>query len=245
MKKLVTAIVLGGAFALAVVAGPAAAQIPVTVTTQVTDSPMTFAEFAANTSRWAQQVAQMKSQISQMENQYKAVTGSRNMGDLFNNPALRSYLPSDWQKVYDATRNGGYSGLSGRASQLYKDNKVYDLCVRFQPGDARKACEAASVKSFQDKAFAMDAYESASSRLDQITSLMQSINTTQDPKAIAELQGRIAAEQAMIANEQTKLQLYQMVAQAQDKVQEQRERELAAKELARRGHLDLKPLEFN
>lgn len=245
MKNLITSIVIGGAIALALVAGPAAAQIPVTVTTQASDSPMTFAEFAANTTRWSQQVAQMKSQISQMENQYKAVTGSRNMGDLFNNPALRNYLPNDWQKVYDATRSGGYSGLSGRASQLYKDNKVYDLCIRFQAGDARKACEAASAKSFQDKAFAMDAYDSASKRLDQINSLMQSINTTQDPKAIAELQGRIAAEQAMIANEQTKLQLYQMIAQAEDKVQEQREREIAAKELARRGHLELQPLNFN
>ncbi|WP_263224457.1 hypothetical protein [Pseudomonas alabamensis] len=37
------------------------AQIPVTVTTQVTDSPMTVAEFASNTTRWAQQVQQMTS----------------------------------------------------------------------------------------------------------------------------------------------------------------------------------------
>ncbi|MNM42954.1 hypothetical protein D3C81_538060 [compost metagenome] len=39
------------------------AQIPVTVTTQVTDSPMTVAEFASNTTRWAQQVQQMAFQV--------------------------------------------------------------------------------------------------------------------------------------------------------------------------------------
>ncbi len=49
---------------------------------------------------------------------------------------------------------------------------------------------------------------------------MAKINGTPDPKAIAELQGRIAAEQAMIQNEQTKLQMYQMVAAAEDRLQE-------------------------
>lgn len=39
------------------------AQIPVTVTTQVTDSPMTVAEFTSNTTRWAQQVQQMTSRL--------------------------------------------------------------------------------------------------------------------------------------------------------------------------------------
>lgn len=48
------------------------AQIPVTVTTQVTDSLMTVAEFASNTTRWAQQVQQMTSQIDQMKQQYGA-----------------------------------------------------------------------------------------------------------------------------------------------------------------------------
>nr|WP_276574074.1 type IV secretion system protein [Pseudomonas qingdaonensis] len=56
------------------------AQIPVTVTTQVTDYPMTVAEFASNTTRWAQQVQQMTSQIDQMKQQYGALTGSRGLG---------------------------------------------------------------------------------------------------------------------------------------------------------------------
>ncbi|KDP89763.1 hypothetical protein W824_15140 [Clavibacter cf. michiganensis LMG 26808] len=69
----------------------------------------------------------------------------------------------------------------------------------------------------------------------QIDQLMAKINDTPDPKAIAELQGRIAAEQAMIQNEQTKLQMYQMVAAAEDRLQQQRQRELNAKANARRG----------
>lgn len=216
------------------------AQIPVTVTTQASDSPMTIAEFAENVVRWSQQYEQMTSQLDQMKEQYSAITGSRGMGQIYNDPSLRDYLPQDWQSVYDSVRQGGYSGLNGRASEIYSKNQVFDACKQFV-GDAfseqRAACEAQAVKPSQDKAFSLDAYDQAKRRLGQLDQLMEQINQTKDPKAIAELQGRIAAEQAMIQNEQTKLQMYQMVADAETKIQEQRQRELDARELAKRGWL--------
>lgn len=229
MKRIVYTAALAVLFA-----GSAQAQIPVTVTTQASDSPMTIAEFAANTSRWAQQVQQMTSQIDQMKQQYASITGSRGMGELFNNPQLRDYLPQDWQGVYDSVKSGGYSGLSGRAAQVYSDNKVFDSCAYITTADAKTACEARAVKASQDKGFALDAYDAAKSRLNQIDQLRQQISQTQDPKAIAELQGRIGIEQAAIANEQTKLQLYSMVAQAEEKVQAQRQREIQARTWAAR-----------
>lgn len=219
----------------ALLVSTAQAQIPVTVTSQAMDSPMTLAEFAANTARWAQQVEQMKMQIDQMRQQYSSITGSRGLGTIMNNPALRDYLPKDWQGVYDAVKNGGYDGLSGRGAQIYADNKLFDSCAFIKADDAKKVCEARAVKPSQDKAAALDAYDAAKGRLAQIDQLMGKINDTQDPKAIAELQARIGAEQAMIQAEQTKLHLYQMVAQAEEKVQAQRQRELNAKAGARRG----------
>lgn len=216
---------------------PAAyAQIPVTVTTQASDSPMTMAEFAANTARWAQQVEQMTSQINQMKQQYQSITGSRGLGTIMNNPALRDYLPEDWQQVYDSVQSGGYAGLSGRAAQIYNDRKVYDACSQFMTTQQRTSCQAQAVKPSQDKAFALDAYDAAKGRLRQIDQLMGKINDTADPKAIAELQGRISTEQAMIQNEQTKLQMYQMAAQAEDRLQRQRQREINAQLVDKRGH---------
>lgn len=212
------------------------AQIPVTVTTQVTDSPMTVAEFASNTTRWAQQVQQMTSQIDQMKQQYGALTGSRGLGRVFDDPQLREYLPQDWQAVYDEVKHGGYSGLNGRARSVYAHNKVFDACESLVQDQQRDACRAQAVKPSQDKAFALEAYDQAATRLRQIDQLMGQINQTQDPKGIAELQGRIAAEQAMIQNEQTKLQMFQMVAEAEGKIQEQRQRELNAQVLDKRGY---------
>ncbi|MDP4573449.1 P-type DNA transfer protein VirB5 [Pseudomonas sp. LPH60] len=230
MKKTLYSFVLSG-----LLVGSAHAQIPVTVTTQVTDSPMTIAEFTSNATRWSQQVVQMKTQIDQMKQQYSSLTGSRGLGRIYDNPQLRNYLPNDWQGVYDAVRNGGWDGLDGRASGIYASNKVYDSCKSFAQDIQRKACQAQAVKPSQDKAFALDAYDQANARVSQIDQLMGQIDRTQDPKAIAELQGRIAAEQAMIQNEQTKLQMYQMVADAENKIQQQRQTELNAQANARRG----------
>lgn len=235
MKKLSASCIL----AVGIAATSAAfAQIPVTDGASIAKSVENQIETMA---KWKMQYDQMVSQIDQMKQQYAAVTGARGMGELFNNPQLRDYLPQDWQDVYDSVKSGGYAGLSGRAESIYNDNKAYDACAGSTSNEQRMNCEAQAVKGAQDKAFALDAYDAAKNRLSQIDQLMQQINQTQDPKAIAELQGRIAAEQAMIQNEQTKLQMYQMVAAAEDRLQEQRQREINAKVLANREYTKHQP----
>lgn len=235
MKNLSASCIL----AIGIAASSAAlAQIPVTDGASIANSVQQQVETMA---KWKMQYDQMVSQIDQMKQQYAAVTGARGMGELFNNPQLRDYLPQDWQGVYDSVKSGGYAGLSGRAESIYDNNKVYDACTGFASNEQRTNCEAQAVKGAQDKAFALDAYDAAKNRLSQIDQLMQQINQTQDPKAIAELQGRIAAEQAMIQNEQTKLQMYQMVAAAEDRLQEQRQREINAKVLANREYTKHQP----
>lgn len=216
----------------------AQAQIPV-------KDDMSIAKQVANQietiAKWKMQYDQMMEQIDQAKQQYESMTGSRALGEILNNPALRDYLPGDWQAVYDAVKNGGYEGLSGTAKTVYDDNKVYNACQFFPEDQQRLACEAAAVKGAQDKGFALDAYEKAKSRIEQIDQLMAKINDTPDPKAIAELQGRIAAEQANIQNEQTKLQMYQMVAAAEDRVQQQRQKEIDAKVLDKREYKTRQP----
>lgn len=222
-------------------AGTANAQIPVTDGASIANSITQQIETMA---KWTLQYNQMVSQINQMRQQYESLTGSRGLGQIMNDPSLRDYLPSDWQGVYDAVKAGGYAGLSGRASTIYSQSRVYDSCAHLTVDDQRMLCEARAVKASQDKAFALEAYDKAEARLNQIDQLMANINDTNDPKAIAELQGRIAAEQAMIHNEQTKLQLYAMVAQAEDRIQQQQQREFQARTWAAREGIQATPLTF-
>lgn len=228
----------GVAVSLVLISSQAVAQIPVTDGAAIKTSVQQQVETMA---KWKLQYDQMVSQIDQMKQEYQSITGVRGLGDVLNNPALRDYLPDDWQGVYDSVKSGGYAGLSGRAGQVYNDNKIYDTCVNHTNEQSRISCEAQAVKGAQDKAFALDAYDKAKERLGQIDALMQEINRTQDPKSIAELQGRIAAEQALIQNEQTKLQMYSMVASAEDRLQQQRQLEINAKVLANREYTKHQP----
>ena len=216
------------------------AQIPVT---DIAQNAQTILDQAANIAQYIEQVQQLKMQVQQQEQQYQALTGSRNLGDIFNDPKYRQYLPADWQGVYDQVKTGGYAGLTGTAKAIYDKNRVYDACQSMQDPDQQSACQASAVKPSIDQGMATDAYTTATARLNQIEQLGKQINQTSDPKAIAELQGRIATEQAAINNEQTKLQLYQMVADAQDKIQEQRQRELNQRDAARRGYVQPTPLQ--
>ncbi len=208
------------------------AQIPVTDGASIAQN---IANHVEDVAKFVQQIEQLKLQVEQQKQQFEALTGARNLGDIFNDPRFRQYLPADWQKVYDSVKSGGYAGLTGTAKSIFDQNHIYDACSSIQDNDQKSVCEQQATKPALDQGMATDAYNTATDRLNQIEQLTQQINATQDPKAIAELQGRIATEQAAIQNEQTKLQLYQMVADAQDKIQEQRQNEINARTWAARG----------
>lgn len=244
MKRIFLSVVMSGFLSSA-----AFAQIPVT---DVAQNAQTMAHNVATVAQWAKDIAEMKAQFDmlnnqyqQMEKEYDTITGSRGLGNIMNDPAFRDYLPSEWQGVYDAVRDGGYAGLSGRAQEVYAENRIFDSCAAITVQEQRTACEARAVKGSQDKGFALEAYDAAKNRIGQIDQLMGQINATQDPKDIAELQGRIAAEQANIQNEQTKLQLYSMVAAAEEKVQAQRQREIQAKTWSAKKGIAVQPLTFD
>lgn len=225
----------------ALISSTAFAQIPVTDGASIGQQIAAQVETIA---KWKIQYDQMMNQIDQAKQQFDSMNGSRGLGNIMNDPKFRDYLPADWQGVYDSVRNGGYNGLSGRGQTVYNANKIFDSCATISVLEQRTACEARAVKASQDKGFALDAYDAAKGRINQIDQLMNKINQTQDPKAIAELQGRIAAEQANIQNEQTKLQLYAMVAAAEEKVQTQRQREIQAKTWNAKKGIAVQPLTF-
>lgn len=222
-------------------ASSANAQIPVTDAASIATDVMNHVEDIA---KYVEQISQLKAQLDQMKQQYEALTGSRNLGAILNDPKYKDYLPSGWLGVYDSVRNGGYSGLTGSAAAIYEAAKKYDSCQHIKRDDERINCQARAVKGAADKGFAVDAFEIAKGRIGQIEQLMNRINSTDDPKAIAELQGRIAAEQAMIQNEATKLQMFQIIAAAEDRIQQQQRHEMNLRDAAKRGTLGVSAMDF-
>lgn len=174
--------------------------------------------FLQEMAEMAKQLTEMKAQLDQAKKQYKALTGSRNLGDILNNPAIRSALPADWQKVYDNIQRGGYKGLDGTAAAIADAAGLMNRCKRLTNEQSKQSCESQAVQSAQVKSDLKKAFDAAEIRLKQIEGLMGQINSATDPKAIADLQARIQSEQAKIQNEQTRIQMYKMMQEENQKI---------------------------
>lgn len=144
---------------------------------------------AAAILKYGEQIIQMKEQIdnqikqiTEMKNQVKALTGGREIGNLLKD-TVKDQIPDEWGDIYKMV-NIDTSNLT--------DSKKFD------PEANLKAL--AGIQQMTETAFA-----DTKKRQGNIDMLMQELNNTQDIKASTDLQGRIAAEQATIANNQTKL----------------------------------------
>ncbi|MEW1781397.1 P-type DNA transfer protein VirB5 [Arthrobacter sp. NPDC080086] len=163
-------------------------------------------------------VQNLMEQLKQMKSQYDAVTGNRGYGNILNDPKLRSYLPDQWQAVYDQVKSGRLNGISNAAQQIAKSEGLTDASTA---GQQRYYDTLAA-----NKAITMQAYSATLSRLNNIQSLMQQSNLTQDPAAKADLQNRWAAEYTMVQNEQTRLNLMSQLQETELRLaQEQRHRD--------------------
>lgn len=158
-------------------------------------------------------VQQLKQEYSTISDQYNSLTGNRGLGQIFDNPSLRNYLPDDWQSVYDSVNRGQLNGISGMAKSI----EQAEGGDAFTPGQVRLNQTLAA-----NKAMTMRAYDGVLDRLNNIKALMQQTDMTQDPAAKADLQNRWSAEVANINNEKIRLDL---MARLQDAEKEYAERQ--------------------
>lgn len=212
---------LFGAFALAfgMAAGNAAhAGIPVI-------DGANLAQAIQQVTAWAQQYQQMVEQIEQMQQAYNNLNGVRNMGSLVNNPASRKYLPDDYQTIL-SNGVGQWEAIRDAARKF--DMATSSLAAS---SDAAQAFEQVAKQAAINRAGAEEAYKMASYRFSDIQVLLDRVNSAPDAKDIADLQGRIQAEQVMMQNEANKLQMLAQLASAQRDLQSQQAREISMKAL--------------
>lgn len=182
-----------------------------------------IAQAVEQVAAWGKQNQQMIQQITQMKAQFDAMNGSRGIGSLLQNPQLYSYLPADFRTVLAADGSGGVG-----ATALMNSLKLYGI---EQTGIDPNSATAKLFKNGQNQnaVFRLtgeQGYQAMSDRVTQLAALTQSIDATTDPKAIAELQARIAAEQGFIANEQAKLNILAQMQAGQDRIRQQQGREI-------------------
>jgi type IV secretion system protein VirB5 len=176
-----------------------------------------------------QQLETARSTLRQAEQQYRAATGGRGMERLLSGTD-RNYLPANWAQLEATMRSadGTYRALGSRLQSILNDNALLsaERVGALTPLE-RQQLDAARRSAALFQATSRQALETTSGRFQALQQLVDAIPSAQDEKGILDLQARIAAEQAMLANEQTKLNVLHQIAQAEELARNQRIREQA------------------
>lgn len=184
---------------------------------------------------WQQQIAAMKQQYDQAVSQYQALTGIRGYGNLLSNPTLQQFLPADLRNVYSAVNSKNPWITLNTSAQAARNAKAIFSCESVPAGIPRNTCLSALNKNYADQDLFQQSYNQTMAQDQKINELMSQINLTQDPKAIAELQARLAAEQSIQQNAMLKLQIATELAKTQTKLIEQEKNEYMMNALSKTG----------
>lgn len=157
-----------------------------------------------------------------MQQQYSAITGGRGFSQYLNSAAAqaaRRTLPTDAQQVLDLMAGRGSYGSFASKINAIKSATSSLSDSEFGSPTAAAQYDADLNRAATNNALSVEAYTDATQRLGNLEDLIGQISQTQDPKAIAELQARINAEQGIIQNEHSKLQAMQMLMASEQQLQ--------------------------
>jgi len=174
-----------------------------------------------------QQLLTARDSLAQVQAEYRATTGRRGMERLLA-ATPRNYLPANWAELETAVQTpaGTYGALSGSALAALNQNAVLSprQLAGLPEGD-RQQLESSRRLAATRQAITHAALTMTSSRFAALQQLIDVLPAATDQKAVLDLQARVAAENAMLQNEQTKLQALYQAIEAQDRVGEQQLRE--------------------
>jgi type IV secretion system protein VirB5 len=219
--------VLAGAIVV-LAAAPAHAQLAVYDATS-------YAKLLQQAQTALQQLHQLQSQVQQGQQLLNSLNVNSNVNAIasqLSTPQLRQFLPDISR--YEAAIRGDFSGLGNlgaRASQIRAANRIYapDAGVAQSATDKfyTDGLEQSGDRIARDMALGESVGDVSAQRLQGLEQLRQSLDTAPNARAVLDIQARIAAENALIQNDQVRLQGLGMVQQAQERMQVQRDREEA------------------
>jgi type IV secretion system protein VirB5 len=170
-----------------------------------------------------------RNQLTQAEEEFQSLTGRRGMEQLLSG-TVRNYLPADWAELDAALRGvqAQYALLAAQLDTVVQRNAVLTPAqtARWMP-EQLDQLDAARRSVALRQVMSRQALDVSSQRFGALQTLIDAIPTATDAKATLDLQARIAAEEAMLQNEHTKLTVLYQTAAAEDHAREQRARELA------------------
>jgi type IV secretion system protein VirB5 len=207
------------ALLLALTAAPAQAAM-------IVYDPSSYAKLLEQAHTALDQLNALKTQVDQGRKLFDSLNTASGVGAIaaqLTTPELRQLLPQ--VQALEAAAKGDLTGLGSLGSRVEAIRSANRLFTP-QPRDAAGAdLEAAGQRAARDLALGEAVAAGGAKRLAGLQTLQQAIDAAPDARAVFDLQARAATEQAMIANDQMRLQGLAMAQAAEDRLQQQRDRE--------------------
>ncbi len=201
---------------------------------EIVYDPMAYARMIEDARTALQQLEALKDQIEQGEKLFDSLNQLSNVNALAGQlglPEVRNPLPD--MAALRAAADGDLSALGAlaeRAGAIRRETRLYTPPAG-ETGSAeafyRDSLERSGLRTARDLALGEAVGQAADARLEGLETLRRALDTAPNARAVMDLDARLAAEQALIQNEQVRLQGLALTQAAEARLEEQRARERA------------------
>lgn len=204
-KTLLTALAVSLA---AVFAGPVRASgVPVVDAAAITQMITEYMHLIKEYEQMVSTHNMVSSNFTRAYNQFdRTMTGVTGYGVKNDTSEFLNLLPEALDETLDLIRSKGANALPGPAKSLYREFALGDACERVSTYAQANCYRRAALNAMKLYSY-QDGQKTAVRRRSAIQKMLDSINSTTTAKEAADMQQRIAQEQASLQNEQMRLQL--------------------------------------
>lgn len=195
---------------------------------QVVYDPTSFAQMVKDARTAMEQLESLKAQVQQGQDLFNSLNQLSDVNAIAERlglPEIRNPLP-DLASLRSAA-DGDLSALGDlaeRADAIRRDTRLF---TAIQATEASAALERSGALTARDLAIGETIDRSATQRLEGLETLRRALDSAPNARAVMDLEARLAAEQAIIQNEQVRLQGLALTQSAEARLEEQRARERA------------------
>lgn len=202
---------------------------------QIVHDPTSYAQLVREARTAIDQLEQLREQVRQGEQLFDSLNDISDVNALARElglPEVRNPLPD--LRSLRAAADGDLSALgalAARADAIRSETRLYAPPAGDVPEVDRyyrEALDRSGARTARDLAVGEAVGAAADQRLVGLEALQQALDTAPNARAVMDLDARLAAEQALIQNEQVRLQGMALIQAAEARLEEQRARERAA-----------------
>lgn len=197
----------------------------------IVHDPTAYARLVEDARTALQQLRALQAQVAQGQalfDSLNAISDVNALASVLGLPEVRNPLPD--LRALRAAADGDLTALgdlADRAAAIRRETRLYTP----PSGDAetyyRDSLERSGARTARDLAIGEAVSQASDQRLEGLESLRRALDYAPNARAVMDLEARLAAEQALIQNEQLRLQGLALTQAAEARLEEQRVREQA------------------